>query len=465
MNCVKSGSGSGSGSGSAVELAKNVKQESFKLSSLSNEIKNKILLFIQKALEKNKVRILYENALDLKDAESAVNEGSLEGSLLKRLDLSIPGKWESMVNGIADIANMHDPVGIVDLARQLDDGLELYRVTCPVGVLLIIFEARPEVVIQISCLAIKSGNAVLLKGGKEAARSNKILHEAVLEGVALAENSGLKNVVGLVESRAAVDSLLKMEQYVDLVIPRGSNALVRYIKDNTRIPVMGHADGICSVYIDPSASVDMCIKIIVDGKTNYPAACNATEKVLIHSSLLQTHLVPLIQALLECKVTLKLDEECLEIAKSRLGESSLLHLATALDFQSEFLDYTLAIKSVSDLSEAIAEINTLGSHHTDCIVTANPANAETFMQAVDSAGVYWNASTRFADGFRYGFGAEIGVATGKTHARGPVGLEGLLIYKYRIYGHGQCVAEYGPAGTRSWNRMELVPKALPRFDT
>lgn len=275
---------------------------------------------------------------------------------------------------------------------------------------MIIFEARPEVVVQISCLSIKSGNAVLLKGGKEAQKSNQALFKAIQKGINAAKIDIPSDIVQLVESREDIKTLLGLDRYVDLVIPRGSNQLVRYVQENTRIPVLGHADGICSIYIDEEADIDIAKRVVVDGKINYPAACNSTEKMLIHKSVIQSHLGPLVESLLHNGVIIKADSSCFEFLQSksfldRYGEK--ISLATDQDFQTEFLDLIIGIKSVESLEEAINHINLLGSRHTDCIVTENDLHGETFMQQVDSAGVYRNASTRFADGFRYGFGAEV----------------------------------------------------------
>ncbi|KAI8893419.1 Aldehyde/histidinol dehydrogenase [Globomyces pollinis-pini] len=433
-----------------VQLAKQSKIASLTTQSIGNNEKSLALQSIHQLLAERKDIIIKENQKDLSDAKGGISQ-----QLYKRLDLQ--NKFDSLLQGVLDVNSLDDPTAKVTLAKQLDDDLELYRVTCPVGVLLIIFEARPEVVVQISCLAIKSGNAVILKGGKEAAHSNKILFETIQEAL-LKSNSGIPaNAVQLVTSRDEIATLLSQDKYVDLVIPRGSNQLVRYVQENTRIPVLGHADGICSVYVDESADITKAMKVVVDGKINYPAACNATEKLLIHKSLVSTHLNQIVNSLLEKKVTIRAEDQLFEKLSSSFPsavQSNQINLAVEGDFETEFLDLEIAIKTVDSLMDAIEHINTFGSHHTDCIVTENEKNAKLFMSLVDSAGVYWNASTRFADGFRYGFGAEIGVSTNKTHARGPVGLEGLLIYKYRLYGNGHCVGEYSD-GTRQYHRKDL----------
>eukprot|EP00124_Ichthyophonus_hoferi_P002936 Ihof_evm2s225 gene=Ihof_evmTU2s225 len=414
------------------DIAKRAREASWKVQSIDTEKKNKALAVIKAKLSERREDILNANKKDLEEAAVQVAKGKLSSTLVKRLDLAGKdfGKFNDLLTGLDDVAALEDPVGKVTLARRLDEGLDMYRVACPVGVICIIFEARPECCVQISSLCLKSGNAVILKGGKEAHHSNQALVKVLQEALATA---GIpEGMVQLVETREEVAELLSMDEYIDLVIPRGSNALVKYVKNNTRIPVLGHADGLCSIFLDQSADVAKAVSVVVDAKTNYPAACNSTETLLVHSSVLST-VLPLVGAgLAAAGVQMKADERCL----SHLPSANTM-AAIPDDFHTEFLDLTIAVKAVDSLEEAVNHVNTHGSHHTDCIVTEDKANAEWFMSRIDSAGVYHNASTRFADGFRYGFGAEIGVSTNKTHARGPVGLEGLLIYKYRMYGNGQ----------------------------
>ena len=404
-------------------------------------------------------------------AKQASHDGKLSQSVLKRLDLSRPGKFDDMLQGILDVRNLDDPVGKVDLRTKLDEGLTLERVSCPIGVLLIIFEARPEVIANIAALAIKSGNAAILKGGKESTESFSTISAVISSAL---ETTAVPNAaIQLVKTRDVIDQLLALDQYIDLVIPRGGNELVRYVKDHTKIPVLGHADGLCSVYIHSDADKDMAVKVVVDSKCDYPAACNSAETLLVHEDVLSSILPDVAQALLEKGVSLRCDEKSKEALKGRLTGSSaaILQDASEEDYNTEFLDLTMAIKTVpkvglsptngvnnnislsssnsqaptdeASLDLAIAHINSHSSHHTDCIITSSEAAAEKFMSAVDSAGVYWNASTRFADGMRYGFGTEVGISTNKIHSRGPVGLEGLTIYKYKIRGKGQGAAEYG----------------------
>ena len=411
------------------QAAQKSRAAAVKLQIADKEAKSQALLAIHEQLLKDKALILSANAQDLEAAKVQVAQGNLSESLVKRLDLSLPGKWEALLEGILQVDALEDPTGKIQLATQLDDGLELYRVTCPIGVLLIIFEARPEVVIQISCLAIKSGelcqglvddhvskcmslgNAVILKGGKEANQSNAALNESIQKALAsLPKDTVPSAAVQLVSTRDEISSLLKLDKYIDLVIPRGSNSLVQHIKENTRIPVLGHADGICSIFVDESADPSKVAALVVDSKTNYPAACNSAETLMIHKAVAQKLLPQIAQALEAKNVKMKADFQLLEVIKSFIKNQELVVEATSQDFDTEFLDHTIAIKMVDSFEQAVEHINCHGSKHTDMIITENQENAKRFMSLVDAAGVYWNASTRFADGFRYGFGAEIGVS-------------------------------------------------------
>ncbi|KAK4175596.1 putative gamma-glutamyl phosphate reductase [Triangularia setosa] len=426
-------------SASPLEAAQSAKSASHVLATLSADARNDALTAIHSGLTAARDEILAANARDLELARKAAADGQLSQSLVSRLDLNKPGKWEDMLKGILDVRGLEDPVGRVSLRTRLDEGLDLERVTCPIGVLLIIFEARPEVIANIAALAIKSGNAAILKGGKESTESFVAISRVISSAL---ESTQVPNgAVQLVTTRDVIPQLLALDKYVDLVIPRGGNELVRYIKDNTKIPVLGHADGLCSIYLDSSADQALAEKVIVDSKTNYVAACNALETLLVQESALSTLLPGVATALAAKGVELRCDSA----SKAALANTPGLNIvdATEEDFNTEFLSLTLAIKVVSGLSEAISHINSHGSHHTDVILTSNKEDAETFMNAIDSAGVYHNASTRFADGMRYGFGTEVGISTNKIHSRGPVGLEGLMIYKYKIRGGGQGVADYG----------------------
>jgi glutamate-5-semialdehyde dehydrogenase len=339
-------------------------------------------------------------------------------------------------------------VGVVTLRTLLDDGLELERVSCPIGVLLVIFESRPEVMANVSALAIKSGNAVILKGGKESSEFFTAMAQVL--GRALASTQVPREAVQIVATRDAVLELLDEERHIDMVIPRGSNDLVRFVKSNTRIHVLGHADGICSVYLEASADAAMAVDVLVDAKTTYPAACNSVETLLVQEGALASLLPRVARALTQRGVELRCDAASLAVlgGDATLRDGGLLRAATPQDYETEHLSLTLAVRVVADVAAATAHINAHGSQHTDAILTADAAHAERFMATVDAAGVFWNASTRMADGMRFGFGAEAGVSTNKMHARGPVGLEGLTIYKYKLRGRGHVTAAYGEGGRR-----------------
>lgn len=413
-----------------IEIAKAAKDASLKIADLKTEIKNIALNKIADMFEIHKAEIFEANKEDLSEAESLVANGELTKSTFNRLKLD-ENKMRDMIQGVRDIANLDDPIGKNLFVRELDDGLTLSKVSCPIGVLGIIFEARPDVISQISSLAIKSSNAVILKGGKESKNTNKKILEVINEALSQVPEFP-KNVVQQVFSRDDVAQMLKCDNYINLIIPRGGNNLVKYIKANTSIPVLGHASGICHIFVDKSADIDMASRVIIDAKTQYPSACNAVETLLIHKDFPKTD---------ELLASLQLSE---------------IKLVSEPDSWSiEYGDKILSYKFVNSIDEAIEHINTYGSGHTDSIITKDVDNAEKFMNKVDSAGVYFNASTRFADGFRYGFGAEVGISTNKTHARGPVGLEGLTIYKYKLYGNGQIVDEY-VKGKKHFHHKDLA---------
>jgi glutamate-5-semialdehyde dehydrogenase len=405
--------------------------------------------------------VLAANAKDLESANKAAEGGTLSASLVKRLDLGKPGKYEDMLQGILDVKELEDPINKTTARTLLDDDLTLSRITCPIGVLLIIFEARPEVIANISALAIKSGNAAILKGGRES--SNSFAAIASIISKALASTAVPSNCLQLVQTHDVIADLLKQDTYIDLCIPRGGNKLVRYVKDTTTIPVLGHADGICCTYLCGDYPADKATKIILDAKTSYPAGCNSTEQLLVDESALNTTLPVVAEALLQKGVSLRCDPASLSALKAKLDPHSanLLQAAGPQDFDTEFLDYILAIKSVSSLNQAIDHINTHSSHHTDAILTTSSSQAETFLSAIDSSSVYWNTSTRMADGQRYGFGTEVGISTNKIHSRGPVGLEGLTIYKWVIKGDAQVSGDYGTGG-RKWKHEVLEDEGVAR---
>ncbi|KAK0202745.1 gamma-glutamyl phosphate reductase [Desarmillaria ectypa] len=445
----------------SVEIAKAAKQ-AFEASQLiAAEERVKALHSICVALQANKNEILSANADDLQAARGEVDAGRMNESMMKRLDLSKGDKWDSMLQGVRDVAVLPDPTSVVTYASELDDDLELYRVSCPIGVLLVIFESRPEVVVNIASLAIKSGNAAILKGGKESTRTAVLLSKAISEG--LSKTSLPQTYIQTVQTRAEVSSLLGLDRYIDLVIPRGSNSLVKNIQSNTRIPVMGHADGLCSVYLDETADVEKAVRVVVDSKTDYPSACNAAEFLIVHESLLKTIWPAVAKALIEFKVHLQCDPSTLDTVRSLEGFDAFVQPADDSSFATEHLSLTISVASTPSLQDAIRFINSHSSHHTDVIVTENEQAASVFTRGVDSAGTFVNASSRFADGFRYGFGTEVGISTGRIHARGPVGLEGLVIYKYMLRSKadkGHIVGEFG-AGKKSFKHKPITAKAVP----
>lgn len=437
----------------AADAAAAAKEASHQLATLPASARNDALTAVHSALSAAKDDILAANARDMEQARKAAADGSLSSSLVSRLDLAKPGKWDDMLKGILDVRDLEDPVGRVTLRTKIDQGLELERVTCPIGVLLIIFEARPEVIANIAALAIKSGNAAILKGGKESTESFVAIASVIasaLEGAQVPNDA-----VQLVTTRDAVSDLLSQDRLVDLVIPRGGNELVRHVKNNTRIPVLGHADGLCSVYIADDADPTLSVDVVVDSKTNYPAACNSAETLLVSRGALSSVFPAVASALAAKGVTLHCDPESLAVVQGTLGTAA--RAATCEDFETEFLSLDVAVKTVDGLDAAIVHINSHGSHHTDAILTASKEDAERFMAAVDSAGVYWNASTRFADGMRYGFGTEVGISTNKIHSRGPVGLDGLMIYKYKMRGTGQIAGAYGEGE----GKRQFIHESLP----
>lgn len=434
----------------AEQIARDANQAFGVLKTLSNEQRSSALHQIHDALKAAKLEILKANEQDMAAAE----ENQLAASLIKRLDLAKNDKYETMLQGILDVAALPDPVGKVTMAKKIDEGLELHRVTAPLGVLLIIFESRPEVIANISALAIKSGNCAILKGGKESYQTFKAISDVVNR--TLEKTPVPPHAIQLIQSREEVGDLLAQDKYIDLVIPRGSNALVRNIKENTKIPVLGHADGICSIYLDKDADLTMAARIAVDSKTNYPAGCNAVEQLLVHQDIVadKENLNKVLGALAAAEVTLHVVPEIK--AQIENIDSQFIKDAAPDAFDTEFLSFDIAVKPVLDVNDAIAHINEHSSKHTDCVITEKKEVAETFLKGVDSAGVYWNCSTRFADGFRYGFGTEVGISTNKIHARGPVGLEGLMSYQYQLRGHGHIASEYvGAGGTKTFVHKDI----------
>ncbi|MFM2063028.1 MAG: hypothetical protein RLZZ507_2698 [Cyanobacteriota bacterium] len=424
-----------------TEIAQKTRLAASKLGVLSTEEKNQAIDAIAQALESAKQEIIQANVAD---CQAAMDEG-IAKPLYKRLQLD-EHKLRDAIAGVRDVGKLDDPVGKVQIHREIDTGLILKRITCPLGVLGIIFEARPEAAIQIVSLAIKSGNGVILKGGKEALRSCEAIVKAIKKG--LSDTAVNPDAVQLLTTRSEILELLKLDKYVDLIIPRGSNSFVRFVQENTRIPVLGHADGICHLYVDKEADIEKAINITVDSKTQYPAACNAIETLLVHSSIAGDFLPKVAESLQAQNVELRGDERTLKILHN-------IDLATEIDWETEYSDLILAIKIVDSLEDAISHISEYGSRHTEAIVTEDLTAAKTFQALVNAAGVYHNCSTRFADGFRYGFGAEVGISTQQMPPRGPVGLEGLVTYKYQMCGDGHIVKTYTGANAKSFTHRDL----------
>ncbi|WP_346291994.1 glutamate-5-semialdehyde dehydrogenase [Sphaerothrix gracilis] len=426
---------------SLTAIAQKTRQAAQQLAGLATAERNQAIEAIAQALEAAAPEIVAANQAD---CEAALAD-NLAKPLYGRLKLD-ETKLKGAIAGVRSVAQLDDPVGQVQIHRQLDDGLTLKRITCPLGVLGIIFESRPDAVMQISSLAIKSGNGVILKGGKEAVRSCQALVKAIRQGLTQAGVN--PEAVQLLTTREETQALLALDSYIDLIIPRGSNAFVRYVQENTRIPVLGHADGVCHLYVDAAAEVEKAVKIAVDAKTDYPSACNTIETLLVHQAIAPQFLPAVAQALEALQVKLRGDE----LTRQWLP---LIKPATEADWSTEYSDLVLAIRVVDSSAAAIAHINTYGSRHTDAIVTEDAATAAQFMSQVDAAGVYHNCSTRFADGFRYGFGAEVGISTQQMPPRGPVGLEGLVTYKYQVVGNGHIAAEYAGENAKPFRHRDL----------
>lgn len=432
------------------EEARKMKLVAPVLAASSNEMRNSALRAIAEALAANKEKIFAANAEDCRAAE----EGGIAPAVMKRLAFN-ESKLADVCKGIDQLISLPDPIGKSLLKRELDAGLVLERVSVPIGVIGVIFEARPDALVQISTLCLKSGNCAILKGGKETAKTNRVLFSIIRDA---AVSAGLPGECLLqAELHNEIDELLQCEKDVDLLIPRGSNQFVQYIMNNTKIPVMGHADGICHIYVDRDVDMDMATDIIIDAKTQYTAACNAVETILIHRDIAPLFLPRLARDLKAAGVKLRGTQEAEDVIVRSSEASADIDAVDIMgedDFRTEYLDLIVSLKLVADVEEAIDHINRYGSHHTDSILTRDDAAAARFMQMVDSAGVYRNCSTRFADGFRYGFGAEVGISTSKLHARGPVGLEGLVTYKYLLNGSGQIVGDYA-SGRSSFHFRDL----------
>ncbi len=422
------------------EEAHKMKLISPSLAATTTEQRNAALGAVADALQARREEIFAANRTDLENAE----KNNIKGAVIKRLKFD-EGKLSSVIEGIGQLIALPDPIGRIEVKREMDAGLVLTRLSCPIGVIGVIFEARPDALVQISTLCIKSGNCAILKGGKETAETNRTLFSIIYESVV---GAGLPEGCLLqAEQHNEISELLMCDRDVDLLIPRGSNAFVRYIMDNTKIPVMGHADGICHIYVDKDCDMEKALPVIVDAKCQYTAACNAVETLLVDRPVAAAFLPKVGEALTAAGVKIRGTKEVADyISCEIMGED---------EFNTEYLELIISVKLVDGVKEAVDHINRFGSHHTDAILTECPDTAEYFMQMVDSAGVYQNCSTRFADGFRYGLGAEVGISTGKIHARGPVGLEGLMTYKYRINGSGQIVGDYAE-GRSQFHFKDLI---------
>ncbi|MGD9007359.1 MAG: glutamate-5-semialdehyde dehydrogenase [Desulfobacteraceae bacterium] len=426
-----------------AQIATRAKKAAIELAAVPADIKNKALGAVAKSLDLNRSAIVEANTIDMQHAEQA----RLAAPLLKRLRFD-QAKIDEACAGLESLIRLEDPVGRTISALELDQGLELFKVSCPIGVIGVIFESRPDALVQISSLCLKSGNGVLLKGGSEAARTNRILADLISDAAVAAGVP--EGWLGLMETRDDVADMLAMDGSIDLIIPRGSNAFVKHIMDNTHIPVLGHADGICHIYLDKQIDDDMAVRIAVDSKIQYVAVCNAAETLLIHQEVAE-RVLPLLKSALEAKqVEIRGCDQTRQVIDVLAADEA--------DWQTEYLDYIISIKVVPSMSAALKHINTYGSGHTDVIVTRDKTRAVRFMNLVDSADVFWNCSSRFSDGFRYGLGAEVGISTNKIHARGPVGLEGLMIYQWRMIGQGQIVADYSGPDAKPFTHRKLDKK-------
>jgi len=435
------------------ENASKAKAASVLLANVSTQAKDSALEAMAAALEENKRAIFDANQKDLDAALEMIEKNEMSAALYDRLKLS-DAKFKDMISGIRDVAKLEDPVGKTISTLLLDDGLTLYQISSPIGVIGVIFEARPDVVPQVMSLCLKSGNATIFKGGSEAKNSNRALFDILLKAMTTVPEIPA-DAFHLAESREDVAEMLKSDQYIDLLIPRGSNEFVKYIQDNTRISVLGHTSGICHAYVSETADLPIAYKVCLDSKIQYPAACNAIETLLVNEKIAEAFLPEMFQIFQENGVELRLDEKSAKIAEKT---GAPFKKATQADWDAEYNDLIIAVKIVSSVNEAVNHINKHGSHHTDVILSTNQNEIDLFVGLVDSASVMINASSRFADGFRYGKGAEVGISTNKIHSRGPVGMEGLMIYKYILSGSGHVVKEYTGENAKAYKHEKLQEK-------
>jgi glutamate-5-semialdehyde dehydrogenase len=429
-------------------IAENCKRASRVLASITSERRSAAIRTAAELVEQNSAILLEAMAQDLDDAKRMVAGGEITAATVERLRLT-DKKIAEMTRSMLSVAELPEPIGRVLQRTELDTGLILEKITCPFGVLAIIFEARPDAVTQISALGLKSANAVILKPGSEVERTAAALVGIIRQALV---NKGLpEDAVTLVTGRESVQQLLGMSDVVDMVIPRGSKQLVEFVQANTHMPVLGHAEGVCHIYVDAAADPDMALAIIDDAKTDYPAACNAAETVLVHEEIARSFLPKLAERMRLRKVLIRGCEE----ARAILSDPSVEPVADR-EWHTEYLDLVLAVRVVKSMNDAIDHIHTYGSAHTETIVTQDATAAERFLGEVDAAGVFHNASTRFSDGFRYGFGAEVGVSTSKFHARGPVGIEGLTTYKYVLRGSGQLAHRYRSPDGKAFTHKKMA---------
>ena len=419
-----------------------------RLANTDEATRNEALESIADAIRENESAILSANADDVGAAETLLEQGEYTETLVDRLRLD-GTKVASIAGMVESVGELADPLGATRSARELDEDLELYTVSVPIGVVAAVFESRPDALVQIAALALKSGNAVILKGGSEATESNRILFETIREATDALPDGWIQ----LIEAHEAVDRVLERDDAVDLVMPRGSSEFVSHVQDATQIPVLGHTEGVCHVYVDDEADLDEAADIAFDAKVQYPAVCNAVETLLVAESVADALLPGLVERYEAADVELRGDERTRELVD--------VGAATDDDWSTEYGDLELSIAVVDDVYAAIDHVNTYGSKHTESIVTENAATAETFMTGVDAASVFHNASTRFADGHRYGLGAEVGISTGKIHARGPVGLDGLTTYKYYLEGDGHLVATYSGEDAKPFTHREIDAELTP----
>jgi glutamate-5-semialdehyde dehydrogenase len=426
-------------------------QAALRLANVDRAARDEALRAVADALRANETAVLAANDEDVTEAEALLAGGEYTQALVDRLKLD-SAKLEGIAEMVESVAAQADPLDRTLTARRLDDDLDLYRVSVPIGVVGTIFESRPDALVQIAALALKSGNAVILKGGSEASESNRVLYRTVVEAVAEVDAIP-EGWAQLVEAHEAVDRVLEMDDAVDLVMPRGSSEFVSYVEDNTQIPVLGHTEGVCHVYVDEAADLELAGDVAVDAKVQYPAVCNAVETLLVHEAVAEEFLPAVVDRYEAAGVTLRGDTATREVVD--------IDPVTDEDWATEYGDLELAVGVVGDVYDAIDHVNTYGSKHTEAVITEDSERARTFMQGVDAASVFHNASTRFADGYRYGLGAEVGISTGKVHARGPVGLEGLTTDKYYLEGDGQCVATYAGADARGFLHEEFDGEWAP----